>query len=62
MFNSFRLALCILIVKIDTALNGASDIASSIILKGGTLSNYNVNGLSLDTTTNSIFKIMLLQK
>ncbi len=41
-------------IELDTALKSTSDIASTI-LKGETLSNYNVNGLNLDTTTNSIY-------
>ena len=41
-------------IELNTALNSTSDIASTI-LKGETLSNYNVNGLSLDTDTNSIY-------
>ena len=41
-------------IELNTPLNSNSDIASTI-LKGETLSNYNVNGLTLDTTTNSIY-------
>ena len=41
-------------IELSTPLNSNSDIASTI-LKGETLSNYNVNGLTLDTTTNSIY-------
>ena len=41
-------------IELDVALNSTSDIASAI-LKGETLSNYNANGLNLDTTTNSIY-------
>ena len=41
-------------IELNTPLNSNSDIASTI-LKGETLSNYNANGLTLDTTTNSIY-------
>ena len=41
-------------IELDVALNSTSDIASTI-LKGETLSNYNANGLTLDTSTTSIY-------
>ena len=41
-------------IELSTPLNSNSDFVSTI-LKGETLSNYNVNGLTLDTTTNSIY-------
>ena len=41
-------------IELNTPLNSNSDIASTI-LKGETLSNYNANELTLDTSTNSIY-------